>query len=258
MVEKARSRLAIVWEGTITLNSKNIPYIVKRSTRARHVRLEIKRETGLTAVIPRFYSIRRLHDLLKIKQAWVLRNLTAYSNVRSPSVGKEVKTGDVILYLGRELKVLTTGKSGKTDRVRLEPDRVIVCNSDKQKLNAVLEQWYRIQAAKLIKEKTEKWRARLHVSYNRLTIRGQKSRWGSCSHKGNLSFNWKLLMAPEPVIEYIIIHELTHLKEMNHSQRFWQLVAERCPRWCEHKKWLKTHESELAAGLSPRKSPFCT
>ncbi len=236
-------------EGSITLNGKTIPYIVKRSTRARHVRLEMRWGAGLTVIIPRFYSIERLRDLLGEKQDWILHNFAKYSKEQRPSVRKEIKAGDVIPYLDRELEVLTTEKSGKTNHVRLEPDRIIVSASSNKELNVVLEQWYRIQAAKLIEERLEKWSDRLNVGYNRVTIRGQKTRWGSCSRKGNLSFNWKLLMAPESVISYVIIHELIHLKEMNHSKKFWQLVAEHCPHWREHRRWLKVHESALSVGL---------
>ncbi|MEA3442918.1 MAG: M48 family metallopeptidase, partial [Chloroflexota bacterium] len=135
--------------------------------------------------------------------------------------------------------------------IKLERNRLVVATgSASSRLNLVLEQWYRMQAAKLINERVDKLSARLGLTYNRIIIRGQKTRWGSCSHKGNLSFNWKLIMAPEPVIDYVIIHELTHLKEMNHTKRFWELVAEYCPRWCEHKKWLKDHEMDLADKLS--------
>ncbi len=102
---------------------------------------------------------------------------------------------------------------------------------------------------KLVEEKIDKLSAHLGVRYNRLVIRGQKTRWGSCSRKSNLSFNWKLIMAPEPVINYVIIHELAHLKEMNHTKRFWELVAQYCPRWREHKKWLNDHTAELGTKL---------
>ncbi len=164
---------------------------------------------------------------------------------------REVKSGDVIPYLGRDLEVVKRQNHRNADSVKLEQNRLVVSlRSATSRLNLVLEQWYRMQAAKLIKARTDKLSARLGLTYNRVTIRGQKTRWGSCSHKGNLSFNWKLIMAPEPVIDYIIIHELTHLKEMNHTKRFWELVTEHCPRWREHKKWLKDHEMELTAKLS--------
>lgn len=109
---------------------------------------------------------------------------------------------------------------------------------------------YRAEARKLIEEQLDKLSARLEVNCNRITIRGQKTRWGSCSQKGRLNFNWRLIMAPKPVIDYIVIHELAHLKEMNHSKKFWGLVAQHCPRWREHKKWLKDNECGLLTRLS--------
>ncbi len=113
----------------------------------------------------------------------------------------------------------------------------------------MLEEWYRLQAAKLMKGRADQLSTQLGVTYDRLLIRGQRTRWGSCSHKGNLSFNWKLMMAPQPVIEYVIVHELAHRKEMNHTKRFWEVVAEHCPRWREHQKWLKDHQAELTTRL---------
>ena len=114
-------------------------------------------------------------------------------------------------------------------------------------LEPALEQWYRTEAYKLITERTARLSSDMGIGYKQLVIRGQKTRWGSCSHKRNLSFNWKLVMSPETVIHYVIIHELIHLKEMNHSKRFWELVARYCPDWQEHKKWLKQHEADLTA-----------
>ena len=184
----------------------------------------------------------------------MLRNFTKCDKRQQPPVREEIKAGDIIPYLDRRLEVLTTRKSGKINHVRLESDRVIVSTSSNKELNVVLKQWYRIQAAKLIKERLDRWGDRLNVGYNRVTIRGQKTRWGSCSHKGNLSFNWRLLMVPEPVLNYVIIHELAHIKEMNHSKKFWQLVTEHCPHWREHRKWLRVHESALTTSLFAGKS----
>lgn len=258
MVEKAQSKLATIRNGSLSLTGKTIPYIVKRSLRARHIRLEVRPGTGLTIFIPRFYNIDQIGDLLKAKQNWILRHFTTYGNIRPASAGNDIKAGDVIPYLGRELKVLTTTtESGNGDHVRLELDRLLIYTSGKENLNATLECWYRIQAARLITEKTANWGAIIHVHYNRVTIRGQRTRWGSCSHKGNLNFNWKLLMTPEAVLDYVIIHELTHLKEMNHSKKFWQLVAEHCPRWREHKRWLKNHEVQLSGGLLSLRQSSC-
>jgi hypothetical protein len=249
MVQTTHLRLTIVGERKITINGQTISYTIKRSARAKYVRLEVRQETGLTVVTPNSYKLKHLPALLESKGNWILDKLIKYGQVQSLSDQKETKSGDTIPYLGRNLEVVTRQNRRNTNSIKLERNRLVVAIGS-GRLNLVLEQWYRIQATKLIKERTDKLSARLGLTYNQIIIRGQKTRWGSCSHKGNLSFNWKRIMAPEHVIDYVIIHELTHLKEMNHTKRFWKLVAEYCPRWREHKKWLKDHETELAGKLS--------
>lgn len=81
--------------------------------------------------------------------------------------------------------------------------------------------------------------------YHRITIRDQKTRWGSCSARGTLSFNWRLMLAPPAVLDYVVVHELCHLTYMNHSPAFWQAVADVCPDYRAHRKWLKEHGCEL-------------
>ena len=207
---------------------------------------------GLTVVVPKSYKLDYLPDLLKEKKRWILGKLAQCGQPQLPARGKALKSGDTIPYLGRDLQVVIQQSYEEVDWVRLERDRLVVSLrlSTDGRPGLILEQWYRAQAGRLIAERVDELSARLGVTYSRLTIRGQKTRWGSCSHKGTLSFNWKLVMAPRPTIDYVIIHELAHLKEMNHTKRFWGLVAEYCPRWREHKRWLKDHEAELASKLS--------
>lgn len=248
MVPPTHRKPAIVGTYKTTLDDQTVSYAVKRSSRAKHARLEVRVETGLTVVIPSSYNINDIPDLLRKKGRWILDKLAKYASEQPITKGKELKSGYFIPYLGRHLKVVTRYDPGTVNCVKLEKNRLLVdLNSRNGRLNLVLEWWYRQQAEKLIKERADELCPRLGVAYNRLTVRGAKTRWGSCSQKGNLNFNWKLMMAPEPVIDYVIIHELAHLKEMNHSKNFWKLVAEHCPKWRTHRKWLKSHEAELTA-----------
>ncbi len=227
-----------------------VSYIVKRSGRARHVRLEVRPEVGLTVVVPRTYELDELPGLLEKKTRWVLDKLAKHGQARQSASKKGLEDGDSIPYLGRALRIVQRPGQRDVDGVRLIRNSLVVTvGSGRARIHLLLEQWYRGQASRLLRQRVDKLAARLGVSYNRFFIRGQKTRWGSCSQKGNLSFNWKLTMAPEPVIDYVIIHELAHLREMNHSKGFWQLVAQNCPAWRERKKWLKDHEAELAALL---------
>lgn len=146
--------------------------------------------------------------------------------------------------VGREL-VLEKG-----DRVSLKMDenRCVLRLRDPENEDAVrqaLKQALSRLALTRIREKLEIYGPGIGVNYGRVAIRDQKSRWGSCSAKHNLNFNWKLIMAPPQALEYVVIHELCHLIEFNHSRRFWSLVEERMPEYESWKKWLKNHGSEL-------------
>ena len=253
MARKTGHQSALIEKRETIVNGQTITYAVKRSLRAKRVRLEVRPQTGLTVVVPRSYNIGQLTGLLKSKERWISRNLARFSHFQSLPAKKELRSGDTVPYLGRDLKLVKRENHDVACSVMLDGNKLAVSPGLFKNgiLELALEQWYRTEATKLINERADKLSSQLGTSYKRIVIRGQKTRWGSCSRKKNLSFNWKLIMAPQPVLDYVIIHELVHLKEMNHSKRFWELVAQYCPGWREHKKWLKQHEADLSAR-------FCT
>jgi predicted metal-dependent hydrolase len=254
MLPQNRHKSALAEKRTTAINHQTITYTLRRSFKARRIRLEVRQQTGLTVIVPHSYKISQLPALLKSKERWISRNLQRFSNSHSLSARKELKYGDTIPYLGRDLQ-LVKQENHHGDIVVLSGNNLKVSPDlfNNGLLEPALEQWYRKEAAGLITKITDRLSSQIGISYQRIVIRGQKTRWGSCSRKKNLSFNWKLIMVPEPVIEYVIIHELIHLKEMNHSKRFWQQVAQYCPGWREYKKWLKQHEADLTARLGAGK-----
>jgi predicted metal-dependent hydrolase len=108
-----------------------------------------------------------------------------------------------------------------------------------------LERWYRRAAHQEITPRLERACALTGSCYSRLTIRGQRTRWASCSRGGAMSFNWRLLLAPEPVLDYVVWHEVCHLDVMDHSPRFWGLLARRCPDYRDHARWLRRYGATL-------------
>lgn len=97
----------------------------------------------------------------------------------------------------------------------------------------------------MLAQKTWQWAQKMQVTYGKLTIRQQATRWGSCSAKGNLNFNWKLVLVPEDLADYVVVHELAHRREMNHSPRFWKIVEEQLPDYKERRKRLREYETEI-------------
>ena len=251
MFRKRPSRPTVVGRRVATLDGQTVAYTIKRSSRAKNVRLEMRPDTGLTVVIPRRCGLEEVPGLLEVRRRWILGNLARYARQAPPAVGRPLKVGDSVPYLGLDLRLVSGEDAGRCASVRLEQARIVVgLGPTGTGLAQALERWYRSQAAQVIGERAAALSARMGVTYKRLAIRGQRTRWGSCSAKGNLSFNWKLMMAPQPVVDYVITHELAHLKFMDHSKRFWDLVAEHCPRWRDHRKWLKAHETRLTGGFT--------
>lgn len=154
----------------------------------------------------------------------------------------EYKNGGSLPYLGQEY-VLEIRKylSYKKPGVMLEGDKLVVLTAETE--NSVVEKavlgWYANRAKSIIPKRVELYRRRMQEEIKCIRIKDVKSRWGSCSSKRNLNFNWRLVMAPMEVLDYVVVHELCHLKEMNHSKNFWRLVEEIQPDYKKHKNWLK-------------------
>ena len=118
-----------------------------------------------------------------------------------------------------------------------------------QPLTAGEDQYLRQKAKTVFPGRVAFFASVIGVSYGKITVRGQKTRWGSCSAGGNLNFNYLLLLAPPEMLDYVVIHELCHRKEMNHSERFWRLVQTHCPNYQACRKWLKVHGRQLLSRL---------
>jgi predicted metal-dependent hydrolase len=160
-------------------------------------------------------------------------------------MGKIIKS---IMYGGQEYKVKLTPYSGKATQIIFRDNEFNIYINNKvteSKLTKEAAQhlklWMIEKAEELIKKRTAEYSVILSVKYSNIRVKDTKTRWGSCSSKGNLNFNFRILMAPERVMDYIIIHELCHLKHMNHGKMFWETVAFYMPDYEKHKEWLKVN-----------------
>lgn len=166
------------------------------------------------------------------------------NNIRKLSL----QNGDTLSFLGEKRILEVVREERKNGKVKCVMGRMIMrlpYDANYAYRLQVLEKWYRREAKLLLQEKAEEFAKLLNVSFTAIYIKDQKSCWGSCSGKGNLNFNWRIVMAPEPVCDYIVIHELCHLIHMNHSESFWALVERMCPPYKQYKKWLKENAYSL-------------
>jgi predicted metal-dependent hydrolase len=238
----------IIGNFSINLNGRPVSYILKRSFAARLIWLSIRPQTGLCVTVPSRYSQKILSDFLRSKSDWIIKHLetpvpAGHEAGRSPNLR-------TVTYLGRELKIVcAAGSSLPSSPVTLAEDQLLVDSvlSASSSANPQIVQWLNARAGQIISEKVAQYCRLIGVTCHKITIRHQKTRWGSCSRLKNLSFNWRIVMAPEPVLDYVVIHEVCHLQELSHSKVFWALVARYCPQWREHRRWLNAHTGELNA-----------
>jgi predicted metal-dependent hydrolase len=215
----------------------DLTYRIRRSDRARRVRVLVDPHDGVEVVLPRRSPASAAPAAIAELRPWIEARLAAGQAARDAVAAR----GAGVPYLGRELTVRP--QAGRT-RVHRRGDELLV-PADPTARYAAVERWYRRAARDEIAPRLDDAVAALRCSYTKLTIRNQRTRWGSCSSSGAMSFNWRLLLAPEPVLDYVVWHEACHLRVMDHSPRFWELVGTHCPDYPEHRRWLQREGSTL-------------
>ncbi len=238
-------------ERRIALGGRQIAYTVRRSERARRVGLRIGPVIGLEVVLPARGRSPDVTDLLREKADWILATLDRLT-AAVPPAAVALATDAPLPYRGIAHRLIVHVFPLLRSRVVRDADvRTLTVEHDPASapLAAVLEGWYRQEARTLLTARAAQVAADLGVTYARLTIRDGRSRWGSCSSAGGLNFSWRLILAPPDVLEYLVVHELAHLRELNHSPRFWAIVAEHCPEYRLQQRWLKDHGAMLQAVL---------
>jgi predicted metal-dependent hydrolase len=215
---------------------EEIAYSVRRSERARRVRVTVDPARGVEVVLPRRAAAREAAAAVSELRPWIERRVRELDRVRAAVAAR----GDRLPYLGQQLRV--TAEPGRS-RVHRRGSELIAPDGEAQ--GPALERWYRRAARTEVAWRLDRACDRAGTRYSGLTIRGQRTRWASCSRTGAMSFNWRLLLAPEQVLDYVVWHEVCHLEVMDHSPRFWSLLRSHCPDYREHSRWLRLHGGTL-------------
>jgi len=213
-----------------------IDYTVRRSGRARRVRVTVDAARGIEVVLPHRAPDREAAAAIRELRPWIERRVAELDRARAAVAAR----GDSVPYLGDALRLVS--QPGRT-RARRRGDELLVPAGHVQ-LPAI-ERFFRRAARSEVTSRLDRACAQTGTSYASLTIRGQRTRWASCSPSGAMSFNWRLLLAPEPVLEYVVWHEVCHLEVLDHSPRFWALVESRCPGYREQVRWLRRNGTTL-------------
>jgi len=220
--------------------SLDFEYSIQRSAKRKRLTITVERDRTVVVHAPTDVSEAKIEAILLAKQRWIRDKVNHSQKYTAPihPPGKEIVNGESALYLGRHYQIELT--PGKEKAIRFEQKFLIPAwlASGRQ---TVLRSWYQERADEKILPKVEKFAKQLGVDYGKARLVDDLYRWGSCTPNDNLHFNWRLIKAPVYVIDYVIIHELAHLREPNHTPRFWSIVHSQCPKMDKAKQWLKEH-----------------
>jgi len=240
----------------IEYKGKAIPYRWRISSRARRYRVMVG-PAGVELVTPERVGQAHAEKFLRQHADWVLAQLERVAKLESKHRPPNAAMADIpsgMTFLEGKPVRLDFRKDPKLrTRVRVEEFpgclRISTPKDEREGGEAALESFLKKKAAQLITGRVAIKAGELGLLPKKVSIRGQKTRWGSCSSRGTVSFNWRLVMVPPEVLDYVVVHELIHLGEHNHSKRFWDKVAALDPRYKNHRSWLKENQSYLYDSL---------
>jgi len=222
-------------------------YLVKveRTKRSKTASLKVEDEQVII-VVPRDLTIERVEQIVADKHHWILDKIALHQQA-TPASSKQYVSGEAFPYLGRNyrLKLLT----GTYQPLKLVNGRLQLTLRESSIQDyftrGALIRWYKRNATRKFNEKVSRYAKVVGVKPNSINIKSFKSRWGSCSAEGDVDFNWVVVMAPNRIVDYIVVHELCHLLHHDHSTKFWNEVERVMPNYQECKEWLKVNGHKL-------------
>lgn len=222
-------------------------YITEVIRTSRKKSADVRVEDGaVSIVVPMELEQERIQQILNDKRRWIKEKIYLHREAMI-GIDKDFISGESFSYLGRNYRLKVN--RGHFKPVKLIQGRLVVTvpNGKEQPhmIRNALVRWYKHLAEQKLQDKAERYAAIIGVNPTGIGIRTFKSRWGSCSVKGKIDFNWKIIMAPNRMVDYVVVHELCHLKHHDHSPKFWKEVERVLPDYLVCKEWLKINASTL-------------
>ncbi|MFC6633159.1 M48 family metallopeptidase [Microbulbifer taiwanensis] len=223
---------------------ENIPYRLVRSRRRKRLGLVLA-ASGVEVRIPERCAARHGHQFLQENIEWVRAQLLRADERAAQVPVYRYRFGESFPWLGRRLplqRAQRSGDSGIDEAINLYSRSR---DPDESQLQTALQRIYQREALALLTEKSQRLAEKLELDVSSVRVRRTRSKWGHCSIRGELQYNWLVCLAPEPVVDYLVAHEVCHLRHHNHSRAFWLLVESVCPRYRELRRWLRDNGHRL-------------
>jgi len=234
----------------LTVGSTEIPYTVRHSNKAQRLSIKVT-PSSVEVVAPKEYPFDRIDKFVTSKREWIYRRMEELteSNLESKFAWPDrFVTGAKIPFNGRNMKLRVT--STDTGDIRIHYNNGFYVekpkNASDDQVRSAMEKWLRFRLKDEIRDLIDHYAPRLDVTPGLVSVSPMKTRWGSCGKDGSIRINKLLVMAPKPVLEYVVVHELCHLRYRNHSSEFWSLIAFYLPDYLHAKNWLKDQEGFMS------------
>lgn len=225
-----------------------LTYIIQKSAKRRKLTITVERDRSVVVHAPEGTSDEKIEQVVASKRQWIYEKIghpQKYQDLPHPP-GKELVSGESALYLGRQYRIEVV----KTGLAEIQfAQRFLIPAAQTSKRAEALREWYIDKAKEKIVPRVEQHARQLGVDVAGVKIVDSRYRWGSCTLNNNVNFNWRLIKAPMFVIDYVIVHELAHLIEANHTPRFWNIVRAQAPTTDKAKAWLKEHGQLLEQAI---------
>jgi len=222
-----------------------VDYSIVYSNR-KTMSIVIERDRSVVVRAPHNTSEEVIAETVKKRRRAILQKINHHQKYPLEAQTKEFVSGESLLYLGKPYQLFVVDES--VDGVIFD-SKFVIGKQNQTRAKQLLHDWYYNSANQIIIPKAVSIAKQIGVSFNKINILDLKYRWGSCTPKDNIHFNWRLIKAPMNVIEYIIVHELTHFLETNHTPEFWNRVRTSLPQYSAAKKWLMNFGHELEIDL---------
>ncbi|MCZ7647435.1 MAG: M48 family metallopeptidase [Planctomycetota bacterium] len=232
----------------MSIPKKNpVPYRLLRSARAT-ADIVIERDGRVLVRAPHAIPDERIEDLVEAKQYWIYKNLAEWRDLNATRVLREYRNGEGFLYLGRSYRLLLVADQEAPLLLsggRFSLRRDLVDRGSVAAAKAAFRDYYVARGMDRISKRVAYYAPKVGVAPRKVQVRELNLRWATCSPKGNLAFHWKCMMAPQTIIDYIVVHELCHFHVLDHTDAFWNEVDKVMPDYRERKEWLRKHGAGL-------------
>jgi predicted metal-dependent hydrolase len=232
---------------TIKIDNYQLTYTIAYQRNRKSIQLRIISPDHLNITAPTKFPKESIEKILIEKSKWIVKQIVKLTAAAINPINKSISHDATVLFLGQLHTLKFMIRDTNKPAVHLEGNQIILtlpplAAKDTDTMpKALLKHWFIDCAVKNLSTKTSFWAPTIGVHPKRIAIKEQKTRWGSCSSRGNINYNWRIIMAPPEVIDYLVIHELCHLRVPNHSQTFWQEVEKFSPQFKKCRTWLRTN-----------------